>query len=416
MVKNLPESRAIGSYDLKRGLRLISRRVKQNRIYLLIMASALAFGLTINIARPGVAYEVLLNGKHLGYTHDKVMVQEMMAQLDNDLRVSKGEDIRYRADLKFVEGRKNSDIKINTIEDLKVMASSNLVVEKPAYLLKTDDGIAFAVDSKETAESIMENVKKPYLEGKKNASAEIINGIHLTPTSKVPVEKILNSKQAISYINSPMARGVGQDSTEAELKAASKPIFDVKVSFEDTIEVPVYRSVVKEYSSEMYQGESYVKTEGSDGVKNQNLRITQINGQNVDSQVLSESIIKEAESKVIVVGTKPTVPPILQTAYRYIGVPYVWGGTSPAGFDCSGFTQYVFARHGIYLPRTTYSQINVGRRVSYSQLQPGDLVHFPGHVGIYIGAGQMIHAPRPGKSVEIASLAGRNFICGTRVL
>lgn len=89
---------------------------------------------------------------------------------------------------------------------------------------------------------------------------------------------------------------------------------------------------------------------------------------------------------------------IIQTAKRYLGVPYVWGGASPSGFDCSGFTQYVFSQYGINLPRTADIQFNVGIPVQYAQLQPGDMVYFstyapgPSHVGIYIGEGKFINA------------------------
>ena len=95
---------------------------------------------------------------------------------------------------------------------------------------------------------------------------------------------------------------------------------------------------------------------------------------------------------------------IVDYAYQFLGTPYLWGGTTPSGFDCSGFTQYVFKNAaGISLPRTTYDQINVGVAVSYNNLQPGDLV-FPhtGHVGIYIGGGQMIHAPSSGDVVKVS--------------
>ena len=89
---------------------------------------------------------------------------------------------------------------------------------------------------------------------------------------------------------------------------------------------------------------------------------------------------------------------IVLTSQRYIGVPYVWGGTSPRGFDCSGFTQYVFALNGISLPRTADIQFEVGVPVRSEQLQPGDLVYFstyepgPSHNGIYLGGGKFINA------------------------
>lgn len=94
---------------------------------------------------------------------------------------------------------------------------------------------------------------------------------------------------------------------------------------------------------------------------------------------------------------------IVETALKYLGTPYVWGGTTPNGFDCSGFVKYVYSQHGIYLSRTTYTQIYDGIQISSSELQPGDLI-FPndGHVGMYIGNGQMIHAPQPGDVVKIS--------------
>ena len=107
---------------------------------------------------------------------------------------------------------------------------------------------------------------------------------------------------------------------------------------------------------------------------------------------------------------------IVDYAYQFLGTPYLWGGTTPSGFDCSGFTQYVFKNAaGVSLPRTTYDQINVGVPVAYEDLQPGDLV-FPhtGHVGIYVGGGQMIHAPSTGDVVKVSSVY--KFYTARRVL
>jgi cell wall-associated NlpC family hydrolase len=98
----------------------------------------------------------------------------------------------------------------------------------------------------------------------------------------------------------------------------------------------------------------------------------------------------------------------VQIAMGELGVPYVWGGASPAGFDCSGLTMWVYAQLGIHLDHYTVSQFNAGPHVAESDLAPGDLVFFEpgiGHVGIYIGNGEFIHAPHTGTVVQISSLS-----------
>ncbi len=125
---------------------------------------------------------------------------------------------------------------------------------------------------------------------------------------------------------------------------------------------------------------------------------SQLLGATFDPSTLSHStLVAEKRARVV------------RFARRFLGVPYSYGGASPeTGFDCSGFTSFVYSHFGIALPHYSGGQFMLGRRISREALRPGDLVFFDGlgHVGLYIGGGRFIHAPHSGMSVSVEPLDG----------
>jgi cell wall-associated NlpC family hydrolase len=110
---------------------------------------------------------------------------------------------------------------------------------------------------------------------------------------------------------------------------------------------------------------------------------------------------------------------VIQIAVQYIGVPYVWAGADPGGFDCSGFVMYVYGKLGVDLPHSSRMMSEMGSAVSDSNLQPGDLVFFGSpvhHVGIYVGGGKMINSPYTGASVRIESVWRGSYAGARRII
>jgi len=142
---------------------------------------------------------------------------------------------------------------------------------------------------------------------------------------------------------------------------------------------------------------------------------------------IAEELARRAAAEAAARAAKPRAasgepgsphPEAVDVALRYIGVPYVWGGSSPSGFDCSGLVQYAYLQIGISLPRTSRQQYRVGAFIPVDRLgslQPGDLVFFGydgdpdqvHHVGIYVGSGNFVHAPGTGDRVKVSSLLDR---------
>lgn len=194
------------------------------------------------------------------------------------------------------------------------------------------------------------------------------------------------------------------------------PFVDVKVTQKVTGEETISYKTEERETDELYVGETKVEQEGKDGKKKVTSMVTTVNGKVTDKDVLESKVIKSSQTKIVLVGTKEEAPAaanygggggrsrsysapvysgdgssIAGYALQFVGNPYSYGGTSlTGGADCSGFVYAVYRDCGYSIPRVGHG--GIGRSVSLSAARAGDILIYPGHVSIYIGGGQEVHA------------------------
>ena len=271
------------------------------------------------------------------------------------------------------------------------------------YVVKVDGVELVVVDSRESGEAVIDGLKLAYADtvsGQQQAQIEnqvSIEKYTYPNSTEHPV--VMNVREATDYV--------------LELNESSKkPVVSVKTTEVRTVTEAIPYDTVEEETYELYVGEKDVKKEGKDGLQEVTESVTMVNGEVKDRDVLSKNVLEEPVDEVAVVGVRTVIKPGdpgagagISGAYSMLGVPYVSGGMSASGVDCSGLINVVY---GGARGRTTYAMIDSLQatgdwKTSMDQLVPGDLVFTgPGHVGIYVGGGQMIHAPVPGKSVSIS--------------
>ncbi len=209
-----------------------------------------------------------------------------------------------------------------------------------------------------------------------------------------------------------------------------KPMVDVFVTQEITSEKKIKFRTVKETSSEVLKNTTVVKQEGTYGKKKVTELVTSKNGIVTETEEINSEVIKKPKKRIVVKGTgvlaAPTVgktyqgngSAIANYALRFVGTPYVYGGSSlTQGADCSGFVLAVYKHFGITMAHDAGAMRNYGKEVSLSAAMPGDLVCYYGHVAIYIGGGQVVHAVNEGMGVAVTGVSYTGpVICVRRIV
>lgn len=312
------------------------------------------------------------------------------------------------------------------LEEL-IKDTENKIKQVKSQIEKNQEEIELkAKDVKAQGESILQKAKTAYINNV-NSSQQYIEVLLNSRSIKdfaqrffVIRDVIKSNKDKLDKYNEDKLNLENKQKLVKEKEAALNKMIeslnkehDVLIEKKKTQErkIDEYKILKEQYEAEILENESRIATvvaEISEEYNEENIY------DEVETDSVSESNGVSSESSTS--GTA-TGSALVNIALKYLGVPYVWGGTTPSGFDCSGFVQYVYREAGINISRTTYTQIAEGYPVS--DLQPGDLVFFgsysdPYHVGMYIGNGQYVHSPTTGDVVKVASLQYRSDYCGAR--
>lgn len=285
-------------------------------------------------------------------------------------------------------------------------------VEDP-YVVKADDQELFLVEDAETAERVIEAVLDEYSPEGAQINSLVVDKKLTTDDKKLQRGKeppvVLTEEEAVADI--------------LEANASDDPYFSVTINAEMGSVEDIKVKTKYEKNDEMYEGESKVKEEGSEGSQVVTNQVISVNGAVLNTEVVDTAVINESSDKIIYKGTKERPKDtawgdysgkvlgsgdgaaITNFALQFVGNPYKYGGTSlTKGADCSGFVQSVFAKFGISLPRTGDVQAKCGKGISLSEAKAGDLIYYPGHIAIYMGGGRIVHAANPSKGICVSGV------------
>lgn len=295
-------------------------------------------------------------------------------------------------------------------------------VEDP-YVVTAGGEELFLVEDSDTAERVIETVVKEYTpDGAQINSISVDKALEVDDKNLKRGEEaptVLTEEEAVDYI--------------LEENAKEEPLFSVTISAEIGSVEKVEAGTEYKESDDLYKGQSEVKSKGSDGDQIVTNEITSVNGAVLTSEVVDTALLNESVDAVVYKGTKERPKDTIRADYggkvmgsgsgaavanfamQFQGNPYKYGGTSLTnGADCSGFVQSVYAHFGISLPRTVGPQSNCGKGVSYSEAKAGDLICYAGHIGIYIGGGNMIHASTPSGGIKVSPVSSCGAITTVR--
>ena len=449
----------------------IKKLNKRTKIIILSSISGcIILGTLLVFASGSEVYSLTIAGRNAGYITDTALIDEAVSEIISDYANEKEPlDVSIDQDKIIYLGTKfdKNEITPLTAKELENKIISSDICTVKGWAVNVDGKNIVVAASKNDAEQILASAKNHYLSNdSKLISTDFKENIAVTQAA-VTIVKIMKPDDAVTFILTgekdseiytvkdgdtiwDIAAGNGISADELQkanpgfdpnqIKIGQqlnlvvlKPFVNVETKelVSSTEKIPF--NTVYEETGSLNKGETKVKTAGVSGTREVSTEVTKENGTITATKVVQSVVTAEPQNQIALKGTKTAVryiasrggtgsrsasvsasgSDIVAYAEKYLGVPYIHGGSTPDGFDCSGYTQYVMGYFGGSLPRTAASQYGSGTRIDKSQLQAGDLVFFKpssdssriSHVGIYVGGGNFIHSPQPGENVKISALS-----------
>lgn len=387
---------------------------------------------------------VTYDGKNLGVVGSEQTFRDAAAKVEQNVSDASGSNFKLskQVSYKFVLAKKSDLSDENQMYNNIVMKSCDGV--KNGYGLYVDNRLAGVSSENGEIEAMLNSMTEEY---KKDSSVQSVSfaqdvavksGVYPASVFKT-IDEIKNTVTAKdteslgdmageSAVTTLRASGLSRISLDplyamslstdntlgqqggAIVTESARPTLSIKIVKTEISNRQIPYKTVKKNSSRLTRGKTRVSVKGVNGTEKVTLAVTYVDGVKTKETVISSTVFKKPVAEEILVGTKKEsegsdvgsedTSSIISCARSQIGINYVSGGMSRSGFDCSGFTAYVFRKYGISLPHSAAGQSAYGSYVSRSNLRPGDLVFFDtnggrtsiSHVGIYIGGGSFIDA------------------------
>lgn len=434
----------------------------------LLIALLITMALPVMAASEGSPklYEMYVNDQQVGVVKFPAKTLLIYDNIVKELREEYEEEIFIDYDIYFKEVNTKSN-ELTSDEKLTKAIVDTIDININSYSITIDGTKICNVGSMEDVQQVMDHIKSPYVEKVEEEENSELEDISFkqdidVQDEIVPVENVIDPEDATDIIlqgnqelNEYQAKEgdslwlIAQQNgvSVSDLELANPDLDDDIIRPGDTImigqQTRLLNVVTKEkveYSEEidfdkevkedntLLKGETKTIQEGEKGQKDIVALVTKEDGQEISRDILEETVVKEPVKHIEAKGTKVISKPknsnststisrgggsgsgskVANYAMRFKGYRYVFGTSGPNTFDCSGFTKYVYGRFGVSLPHSSGKQQSVGSAVSRKNLRPGDILCFSGHVGIYIGKDQFIHASNKKHGVKINKLSSFN--------